>query len=357
MKNHIIFLFVLVLVLVASCVIAPQGSYYKPSYPDKSAVFEGGWCYGTAGPPSVIKLPFEGGNVVKLRLESDDDKMIQLWLNIVVPPRSSVRFTDNKIKFTDPVSGDSWTREAPQLNLLSGPARSIPASTIINFEEIGPTTPLHVPTDVSWKNFQVWIPFSINNYYPRAATVYLPPIVANDKRYEVPAIELVEDAGAKEQNRIKAKGKQNYWWPYQAHEREDGSWASIEGFIIGGGVTGGYLDNEFGGNIMVSFPPATKWQFLTNSMRIVDLDTNIEHKVIFNSVKPNFNLKVKFTAPILAGGSIMGTKAYVNIPVSVKPHESITVELPTLIINGKEIRIKPITFKKTFGVGIIPFNC
>ena len=38
---------------LAGCVVAPHGTYYRPSSPDPSATFKGAWCRGQAGPTEV----------------------------------------------------------------------------------------------------------------------------------------------------------------------------------------------------------------------------------------------------------------------------------------------------------------
>ncbi len=283
---------------------------------------------------------------------------MRLGIVIDVPRGSSAQFAANDIRLTDRTSGKEWTIKARTISLQQGPSITIPASASINFDEIGTTTSPHVPTDISWKDFQVWVPFSIRNYHPRAVMVHLPPIIAHDKEYRIPAIELVEDEEVKEKNRIEAKGKQRlWWWPYRTQERKDGSWVNVDGFIIGGGVTSGYLKDEFGGNLMVSFPPSVKWRFGSNTIRIVDLDTGEERYVSFRSVIPSFHLTTSFTAPVLGNGSVVKTTAVADIVISEKPLESLIVHLPNIFINGKEIRRNPITFRKSIGVGVIPFNC
>ena len=142
----------------------------------------------------------------------------------------------------------------------------------------------------------------------------------------------------------------------KAKERKDGSWLNINGFTIGGGVTFGYLNNEFGGNIMVSFPPSSIWRFSSNVIRIVDIDTGKEYLVNFEKLLPQFHLKVSFTSPILGRGSGLRTEASTDIVVSENPFESLVFQLPALLINDEEIAIKPIEFKKGFGFGLIPFN-
>lgn len=347
---------------VSSCVIGPQGTYYQPSYPDSSAKFEGGECHGTAGSPSVIKFSTEDGSNIKFSLNSGNggDMLLKILLDVLHD--SSAQFASSNIHLTDPKSGKEWTKKAQTIKLLQGPTIPIPASSTINFDEIGPTTPLHVPINISWNDFQVWLPFSITNYHPRAVKVHLPTIVANNKEYEIPPIELVENKKIKERNILKANGKQNpfLWWPYIANERQDGSWSNVDGFIIGGGVTSSYqkgLEDEFSGNIMVAFPPSTKWRFSSNRIRFVDVHTKKEHYVNFENILPRFDLVVSFLAPVLGRGSITKTTAVTNIVVSDKELESLIVRLPELFINGKEIRLKPITFRKKFGVGVIPFNC
>ena len=140
--------------IVSSCVVGQQGTYYQPSYSGSSAKFEGGKCSGKAGPPSVIKFSTEDGSIIKLTLNSGNGGDMVLRILIDVPHESSAQFVSNSIHLSDPKSGKEWIKKAQKINLRQGPTIPIPANSTINFDKIGPTTSLHVPINISWKDFK-----------------------------------------------------------------------------------------------------------------------------------------------------------------------------------------------------------
>ena len=348
-----------VFAVLASCVVGLDGAYYEPSYPDKTAALERRFCGGQAGPLSVIKLSEKDGISIKARLETDKEDKLRLGISINVPRGSKAKFVSDEIQLSDSKSGRRWSIK-PYFRIYES-MLLVPSATV-SVDEVA-------SGDIRWTNLKVSVPFSISNYFPRAVAIDLPPIIVNGETYVIPSIQLEEDKEFKEKQRIEAfekklwwgptyeERKRWWWWLYKAKdENKNGTWGKTGDFIVGGGITAGYLDNEFGGNITVSFPPTTKWSFSSNSIRIVDLDTGEERHINFKKMRLEVKLNLALTA------LVSGTAAYFDPGsepvISEHPLDSLVVELPNLIVNGEEIPIKPITFdKRSFRIGIEPFNC
>jgi len=333
---------------LSSCLPAPYGAYYRPSYPDNSATFERRDCGRSAGPYSWLKLTAQDGSILRVTLKKNRQNRLELWMGLHLSGFSTLQFTSDVIRLSDLEEGTEWTIEAKALSLsspvLSGP---IPYNQVVDFGKVAPTAPEQVLNDL-----EVWIPFSIRGFSPDAVRMHLPEIIAGNDKYPIPSILLEADMEKREYK----KGRWD-WWPYKWKH------VKINGFTISGGATGGLgvfskVDvrlkvPELGGNIMVYFPADMKWKFATNVIRFEDVNSGEVRQIHFTHLRPVFNTEVTFTAPFCCT-----TYAGAEVPIGDTWPEKLRVQIPPLLINGKEFVIKPITFDlRRFDVGIVPFNC
>ena len=344
---------VLFLIAFSSCAVGPQGTYYKPSSPDNSVTFEGGWCSGSAGPPAVINFPLASGASLRVALNPEKEDKVELRLSLKIPQGVTAQFETYEIWVTDPISDDKWLIK-PELT-LSHMVPPLSANATIDFEKIFPVTNQYLPDNISLlKELYVRIPFSLNNYRPKNVKFFIPNIITSNDVYEVPGIKLVED---KEQFKYD-------WWPFKEYVLEDDSWAKFGDCYIGGKASSSDSDSSFMGHILIACPLEVKWSFKSNMIRVVDMDTKEERHARFEKIYPNDSLKVSFTAPIYNRASLV-LNVFVASPreneygviLDNKSHAELIIELPNIFINGKKHQIKSITFKKSIGFGVIPFNC
>ncbi|MFQ5598614.1 MAG: hypothetical protein ACE5GK_11245 [Nitrospiria bacterium] len=330
-----------------SCIPGPHGAYYKPSYPDDSATLERSICGGSVGPFSQLKLPTPDGYItVELRENRQDQ--YELWVWIDTSGFSTLQFTSNVIRLTDLVNGKEWTIEATELGLdrLSG---KIPYTKVVDFSKRLPTAPEYLD------DMEVWIPFSIKDFSPDAVRMHLPAIVVGSEEYRIPSLLWEADKEGKE---IEGYKKSWGWWPYKEKKVKVGR------FTVSAGVTGGAHGSskidvrlqvpELDGNIMISFPADTKWQFATNEARFEDSNSGDVRQFHFPYLLVQSSMRVAFTAPFCCSRNA----TMLGLPIGDARPEKLRIELPSLLINGKEFAIKPITFDlRRFELGIYPLNC
>ena len=97
---------------LSACVVAPTGTFYKPTYPGDSPAFEGPWCGGAAGPGSVILLPVADDVVFKAQIEAKDDRGMELYKALELAGDADARFESRTIRFEDPATGATWSAAA-----------------------------------------------------------------------------------------------------------------------------------------------------------------------------------------------------------------------------------------------------
>ncbi len=329
---------------LVSCIPGPHGAYYKPSYPDDSATLERSICGGSAGPFSKLKLPTPDGYITVM-LGENRQNQYELWVRIDTSGFSTLQFTSNVIRLTDLDNGKEWTIEAKDLR-LDQPRGLIPYSSAVNFDKVLPAAPKYILNDM-----EVWIPFSIEDFSPDVVRVHLPAIVVASEEYKIPPITLTAD---KESEEFRRWG----WWPYKWKNVEVGS------FKVHGGATGGLkgsskIDDrlkepELGGNIMIDFPADTEWKFATNEIRFDDVNSGAARQIHFPRLRVQSDMRVAFSAPFCCSREA----TMWGLPIGEEHPEKLRIEIPPLLINGKEFVIKPIMFDlRRFEFGIYPLNC
>jgi len=334
--------------VLSSCLIAPHGRYYKPSYPDGTASLIRRDCGGSVGPPSVLKVPIPDGAIrVTLREKPQDELALSMWLE--TSGLSNLQFTSNLIRLSDPENGREWAIEAKHLT-IGIPKGRISYSDVVNFEKLLPVAPEYVTKDM-----ELWIPFSINDFSPDRVRVYLPPILNESEKYETPP--MVLDAN-REGKGIEGYKKSWGWWPYEWKEIEVGP-LRFRGAATGGVRQGSKADSTAGapglaGNIMIDSPADLKWQFATNEIRFEEPGSGKVQVFQFEDLRIVSDVRVTFTAPFCCSTHV----SMADLPLGEARSEKLLIQLPTLLVNGKEIVIKPIAFDlKRFEFGIYPLNC
>lgn len=332
---------------LSSCIPAPHGAYYKPSYPDNSATLERGVCGGSVGPFSVLKLPTPDGYIT-VTLEEDRQDHLELWMWLHASGFSTLQFTSNVLRLKDLDKDAEWTVEVKSLNvgrsIFSGP---ISYDEVVDFSKVATTAPENVLEDLQVTTRV----FKIEDFSPDIVLVHLPRVIVNGDEHVVPPVLIEAD---KESDNYRRWG----WWPYKWKAEK------IAGLTIGGAATGGAKGSlkidprlqlpEFGGSIGVSFPAVTKWRFVSNEISFEDAESGEVRRIQFTHLQPWTNTMVDFTAPFCCSRNAI----MLGLPIGDARPTKLRMELPALLINGKEFAIKPVTFElRRFEFGIYPLNC
>jgi hypothetical protein len=335
----------------SSCAVGPQGTYFHPSYPDNSVTFEGGWCGGAAGPPAVVKFSMDYGAQLYVSLKQINDGGVRLMLSQHIPYGVSTQFAAEDIRITNPKQGSNWVIK-PKYNQVIHPISPLSPEATIEFEAIFPVEGKYITENLSiLKEFHVSFPVSLEKSRPDSIELLLPNIVIDNKEFNVPAVKFAENKVQPEYD----------WWPdHRAFTAVSGKWSSLNGCFWGATATGD--DGGYWAHINFSCPPDIKWRFASREVRMVLLGTSEERLINFDEIRPSYP-KVNFTTPIINRASrllnayAVGSDDATGLALDSKDRDEVIVELPDIIINGKRRKIKPISFKKSIGFGIIPFNC
>ena len=330
-----------------SCLPGPYGTYYKPSYPDETAVLERKDCGGKVGPRSVIKIPTRDGSIY-VRLEGNRHDRLELSMSLQTSGLSTLQFSSNVIRLKDLDKGTEWAIDAKDLN-LGYKFGQILHTKAVDFTTILPAAPENILNDM-----EVWIPFSIENFSPSTVRVQLPLIVVGSNGYQIPPLLWKAD---KEGKTVEGYKKSWSWWPYK-DER-----VKVYNFTVHAGATGGFHGRtkigaplkvpELSGNIMINFPADVKWRFAANEILFEDVSSGKVKQIHFNYMRTQSAMRVAFTTQFCCTKS-----ASARLSMGESWPEKLRIELPPLIINNKAFVIKPITFNlRRFEFGIYPFNC
>ena len=337
----------LCLMVITTTLNACSVAYYKPSYPDNTATPVQDFC-GTPGKlrvPTVLRLTIPDGHI-DVALSGSRQGQLQLWMCIATAESSTLQFTSNVIRRTDLDIGRELATEAKYL-FLTTPLlmdRYIRYTENIDLIKILPTAREHILNKQT-----VWIPFSLKDFSPDAIRVHLPPIVVGSEEYRIPSLLWEAD---KEGREIEGYKKSWGWWPYTVNVVKAGS------FDIHAGVTGGLHGSskvdvrlkvpELKGNIMVDFPVDMKWRFSANEIQFEDISSGDIREINFTQLENmSSSIVINFTAPFshTREATLSGRLDWWSaLPIGEERAKKVRIEIPPILINGKEFIIKPITF-------------
>jgi len=350
------FLFLLCLI-TSSCVIGPQGTYYQPSTDEENVEFEGIWCSGAAGPPGRLIISLEDSVTLETHLIARKTGALDLSFTLDIEPGSSAQFLSNEIKVSSPNTGKKWVTTVDRIYLGPAPIgymARLAVDEMINYNKYSLTSFDFIP------EVNTQVEFSIKDFYPDSFNLVLPQIIASGQTYEIPPIRLSADEKDKAENC--QKGEERFcWWTYNIESQNGNNpWVEIDGFKIKKGViSAGFIrkDKGVGGFIRVYFSPSKKWRFASDIIRVIDLDTAQEKITSFDYLALDRSYYTAFTAPFFTRGTEHTAATLITIILSPVEIDVLVVEFPEMLINGKRVRVKPITFKKEMGFGVIGFNC
>jgi hypothetical protein len=341
-----ILLCISIIIVANSCAPAPI-TYYKPSYPNSSALIEkeilGRW------PSGLNKISIPVGNHVTITARISKTyygtEKILLFLSLIADGVSA-QFSSNKIFIKDLESGDESIVKVNNNSFIFHLLR-IPATDLISLDE----TVLSELID----HYEVEIPFELKNFGPQNIQIVFPEIFVNGQIYKTPPVNLTLI---------------NRYYVPKGNKYDPAKVSSSTLFELGGLTfqnfstslypfsENGYY-NVLNGRIVVKFQPFTNWYFLSEMGKVINNETGeeINFKVdVFTSRLTGKYFSSKRVYQILAqlDSSPLSYKENVEIQLNDKLPRSMLVKLPDLVINGEIFQIKPITFEKTTELKIAP---
>jgi len=352
-------LFCLYILLVATSCAPAVGTYYKPSYPDNSAIIKikkGGPGAVDEGLPAHIELSVKDG----VRIEANVRRWagsLELLLHLRVPPGSSAQFETNRIILTNLKSGKKQELEIGRS--LSDRIVKIPTTTQINLDKIVSTN--------KEGNYLVFNDIFLSNFTPNNLQIVLPEIMINDQKYKPPVIDLTTRMVRDKE----LKNRMFFTTVYRKKERKDTAPVTrYETLFKLAGLTlehnllrflnfptpykKGLKNKRLQGELRMTFRPITKWHFLSNKVRFIDTDTGEERNVAIYLLAKDYG---GYDFSELVYGDDKRLMVPINEiffikTISKEPLESVVIKLPDIVINGRKTSIKPITFKKSIGAFI-----
>ena len=87
--------------LLAGCLPAPYGPYYRPAYPDASAQPVKAWCGGQAGPPTGLVVSLAQGLSMRIGAATATGATPRVLLSFELAPGATLRFLDDAVRADD----------------------------------------------------------------------------------------------------------------------------------------------------------------------------------------------------------------------------------------------------------------
>jgi hypothetical protein len=329
------------LLVLSGCVIAPTGTFYKPTYPSGSAAFEGPWCGGGAGPRSVILLPVADDVVLKSQIQAGKDDGMELTLALELMGDADARFESRTIRLEDPATGEKWSVQAGGYYVYQ--PFTVPPDADLSLDAVVPTDHDSLDEAMRSRPYETSFAVRLDLLSPAHGQLLLPDLVIDGLRRPVPPIAFRKIIDRKV-------------FPYQTEPvvvgdfRIDAEMSVLRDFMRRN-------IEELMIKVTVEAPAARTWRFATNQVAIVDTEKDQRHAVSFTSLWPKPRINVDFLDPVINRRFVTRTEASIRLRVRDAGLDTLIVRLPTLVIRGERVEFAPITFKRSAGVRIEPFNC
>lgn len=105
-RTHAFLLLAASCALLAGCLPAPYGPYYRPSYPDALAQPVKAWCGGQAGPPTGLIVMLADGLTMRVGAGTATQAAPTAGLRFELAPGTALRFLDDTVRVGDGARSD-----------------------------------------------------------------------------------------------------------------------------------------------------------------------------------------------------------------------------------------------------------
>jgi hypothetical protein len=359
---------------LSGCVVAPYGTYYRPSNPDPSATFKGAWCQGRAGPTTTIELALGDGLLLTARAERDRSEL-PLRLVLEVPAQLPVRFTADRLRIVETASGRPI--DAPMTVRAVGRATLPPTATVVP-RQLRPAGGAVLALDPQAPHGQAFLRADgPAGFAPDAFTLAGPLVVLDTVSVPFAPVTLRWPAGARSPSEYRSDAEQA-WLAARAEScRRETPQRACQN-LIDFGLGRSFTDEAgpvhwqgrwwrfprrdsvvLGGELNLAVQSEAPWRFAEPAIRLRDEAAGIEHTLRFERIALVFRDGIALDAPLhadrAAGAGATDLHIEVLLPGGVPDFE---VRLPALRVGAATREVEPIRFeRRNFDGGIEPFNC
>lgn len=383
-----------VMCLLAGCVPAPLGKYYKPIYQGLSATYSGDQCGGKAGAPASLTLALADGvtlNINALRNYGEQDRKDRpLRITLMLPKGVQAQFLSDEIRVS-PNAEDAGQSIRARLDIFASVI--ISTGDTIDMARIAPTAfpPQDSGAVVSDFSASTGLSFSLkDDFVPSSLSMELPSIIVLDGTpVQLPTVKLIATA-KKRLETYPGQYKANTSLIYTTQESEQALASKYSrctsetpsrkcdqilmydegrfnvdraGFKFSGRwyVFNVEKHSPFIGDVDIRYEKPVKWIFSDSKIRITDLSSFAERIYQFEKFPLYFGYKVPLDTPVRGVNDSPYNKATsisINSSLGEEELPRYFIRLPPLLLNGKVYPLKPIELeKRLLDFGLEPFNC
>lgn len=356
-------------IMLASCVPSLYLAYYEPSYPDQSSKLTKLYCGGHAGPPAKLTFLVPDGMRFMVVYREDIDKNRPLNIDIAIPPGVNFQFLSDAIRIAETKDAAGSMISSPEISIVT--SVRLPFDAWVDFSLLGPTSfelaQSYLLSNPKDKFATASFTFGESkDFSPRKLEMTLPPIQTLHEAVAIPPIELFRVVGrdgvtyiVHDPHKIE---KLLRYFPF------DNFSIRLDDFSIRG-VVNAEPSNHLFSNLRepnlhylarMETQRVDKWKFSGAAVRFKNSDSSEIWRVLVETMDVVWSIRVPFVSPVRATASGQNPQTSLSIRTELGKNESDTyfIELPPFLLNGVKHQLSPIKLeRKSFGVGIDPFNC
>lgn len=376
----------LVVLLLAGCIPAPMGKYYRPSMQGLSTSYSGSDCHGQAGAPAVLDAELAPGvtaRVDAMVLSGTREASRTLHIVLSIARGTEVQFMGNTLQIAK--GRDAWQTLRVPIDVSA--ARLIPSGVVM--AEIAPTATSAIDSAT---------------FRARAVFYYeLPHYVPEQFTMSVPAIRVVGDGTvpAATFDAVKQRRPERYKGEYRDHQSliyttpesrarlaqkleacRSAVAARAKGFHCenlplyddGGlirsmgpfALTGRwYVFNveegkPFNGELSIEYKKPLDWAFVSDELTLQDNSGQVT-RVSLQTMRVFFSYEAPLDTAVHGVNDTSpsdATTLSIQVPLGTAEGSNYRIKLPPMRVNGTVYQVPPIDLeKRLFDIGLEPFNC
>lgn len=393
--------------VLAGCVPAPLGTYYKPLTAGAGATYSGELCQGAAGAPAVMQIELASGVTLVVRAGMPPAASaaaparggVALAMTLRVPEGVTTQFADAQIA----ISADGQERRvtAPALQVLAW--RQIDGAAMFDLTRDSPTPSLFAAGAAPVAGFRsvASINYAVPGFAPSRLEAQLPGLRIVDASGSRLLPPLTVQAGADDTQGSAARdpGRQMIVYRTQdrvaaVHERhaqclrepsrtaqqcaripqyDERSLDALHGGVRYAGrwyVFDPRASSPFMGELTIEQNAPARWQLAPPAITLRDLSAasgTPARTHAIGRVSVSLSYAAPFTSAFVGVDNTRKdstTRVTMQLPLdpgdarSPGPARRYVVRLPAISINGTVVPIQPIEFEqRRLDVGLLPFNC
>jgi hypothetical protein len=305
----------------------------------------------------VIRLPVAQGVMVKVQIENDEnDDGLRMLLELLLTGETIAQFENDQVRIAALSSGEEWIAEAKAFDNYIRNGVLIPSTETVSADRILPTEFSHLTEEFKSAQSSAWIDTSFQaNYFPEEGQIFMPSLIVDGRAYEVPSAKF---------KRYDDEVKQ---YAYETEMiRVANLSIDIDLFTGAGSLEKSIWSirasrNKDRGSQLVAridFSLENEWRFSSDQILIHDEQTAEKRWLEFEDIYTlTRQVEVGFTSPIINQRFVERTEFQKALKIADREYDELTIQLPSIIVNGNRVKLKPIVFKKSSAVVVLPFNC